>query len=133
VSPQRWRGAYDARLRRSDPADLLGADRPGLRGRALSHPAEGDRIESRAARRDILEIRHCSLYAPRDFDISPYFAVVKPTIENGFDYKALHWADLPRRTAEPEEESDAVPEVVAQPAMARIREKPRRRAMAEAG
>jgi hypothetical protein len=48
------------------------------------------RMESRAARRELLEIRHHSLYAPRDFDISPYFAVVKPTIENGFEYKNLH-------------------------------------------
>src|ERR1700686_955885 len=46
-------------------------------------------------RREILEIRHSSLYAPRDFDISPYFRLVKPTIENGFNYKAMHWADLP--------------------------------------
>src|SRR5207248_10799582 len=53
------------------------------------------RMESRAARRELLEIRHHSLYAPRDFDISPYFSVVKPTIENGFEYKNLHWADLP--------------------------------------
>ena len=53
------------------------------------------RTESRMARRELLEIRHSSLYAPRDFDISPYFAVVKPTIENGFEYKRLHWADLP--------------------------------------
>jgi hypothetical protein len=53
-------------------------------------------IESRAARREILEIRHSSLYAPRDFDISPYFQVVKPTIESGFDYRAMHWVDLPR-------------------------------------
>ena len=30
---------------------------------------------------------------PRDFDISPYFEVVKPTIVHGFDYTALHWAD----------------------------------------
>jgi len=52
-------------------------------------------MESRVARRQLLEIRHHSLYAPRDFDISPYFAVVKPTIENGFQYKNLHWADLP--------------------------------------
>jgi hypothetical protein len=37
---------------------------------------------------------------PRDFDISPYFAVVKPTIEEGFDYTALHWADKPRPLAE---------------------------------
>jgi len=53
------------------------------------------RVERRVARRELLEIRHHSLYAPRDLDISPYFAVVKPTIENGFNYKSLHWADLP--------------------------------------
>ena len=43
----------------------------------------------------MLEIRHSSLYAPRDFDISPYFQLVKPTIENGFDYRRLAWAHLP--------------------------------------
>jgi hypothetical protein len=43
------------------------------------------------ARREILAIRHHSLYAPRDFDLSPYFKVVKPTIENTFDYKKLEW------------------------------------------
>lgn len=37
------------------------------------------------------QIRHHSLYTPRDFDLSPYFRVVKPTIEAGFDYKALEW------------------------------------------
>ena len=41
-----------------------------------------------------MEIRHSSLYCPRDFDISPYFNVVKPTIARGFDYKRLCWADL---------------------------------------
>ncbi|MCU0817802.1 MAG: lipo-like protein [Beijerinckiaceae bacterium] len=49
------------------------------------------KVKSRYARREILHIRHHSLYTPRDFDISPYFAVVKPTIEAGFDYKALKW------------------------------------------
>ena len=39
-------------------------------------------------------IRHHSLYAPRDFDLSPYFAVIKPTIERGFDYKTMVWGDL---------------------------------------
>jgi Permuted papain-like amidase enzyme, YaeF/YiiX, C92 family len=53
------------------------------------------RVESEQARLEVLEIRHSSLYAPRDFDISPYFQVVKPTILNGFDYKAMAWADLP--------------------------------------
>jgi len=52
-------------------------------------------LESESARREILEIRHSSLYAPRDFDISPYFEVVKPTLVQGFDYRTMHWADLP--------------------------------------
>jgi hypothetical protein len=36
-------------------------------------------------------IRHHSLFTPRDFDISPYFAIVKPALEGGFDYQALSW------------------------------------------
>jgi hypothetical protein len=51
------------------------------------------RVDSEAMRQEILEIRHSSLYAPRDFDISPYFDVVKPTLQNGFDYKKMQWAD----------------------------------------
>ena len=40
------------------------------------------------------QIRHHSLYVPRDFDISPYFAIVKPTIAHGFDYRKLRWEEL---------------------------------------
>lgn len=40
---------------------------------------------------EILHIRHHSLYTPRDFDLSPYFRIVKPTIEANFDYRALTW------------------------------------------
>jgi hypothetical protein len=43
--------------------------------------------------REILHIRHYSLYTPRDFDISPYFEVVKPTVAHGFDYRKMEWAD----------------------------------------
>jgi Permuted papain-like amidase enzyme, YaeF/YiiX, C92 family len=60
------------------------------------------RLESKDARREILEIRHSSLYAPRDFDISPYFDVIKPSIVQGFDYKAMEWVDpLSETTLEP--------------------------------
>jgi hypothetical protein len=48
---------------------------------------------SRFQRQEILHIRHHSLYAPVDFDLSPYFKVVKPTIEEGFNYKGLTWAE----------------------------------------
>jgi hypothetical protein len=54
------------------------------------------------SRKDIIHIRHHSLFTPRDFDLSPYFRVVKPTIERGFDYKKLSWAGKAEPTA-PEE------------------------------
>jgi hypothetical protein len=52
-------------------------------------------MQSRIARRQIAAIHHSSLYAPRDFDISPYFTVVKPTVEVGFDYKETWWTTRP--------------------------------------
>lgn len=50
--------------------------------------------------RDILHIRHYSLFTPRDFDVSPYFQVIKPTLELGFDHRILNWAptELPATT-----------------------------------
>jgi len=44
---------------------------------------------------EVMHIRHYSLYMPRDFDISPYFEVVKPTIAGGFDYHKIAWAQGP--------------------------------------
>lgn len=41
----------------------------------------------------IFGIRHHSLFTPSDFDLSPYFEIVKPTIENNFEYQSLLWAD----------------------------------------
>jgi hypothetical protein len=41
---------------------------------------------------EVMHIRHYSLFTPRDFDISPYFEVVKPTIASGFDYHRIPWA-----------------------------------------
>jgi hypothetical protein len=64
------------------------------------------RVASEQARQEVLEIRHSSLYAPRDFDISPYFALVKPTVERGFDYRDMAWADLPHT----QEAAPTVPE-----------------------
>lgn len=41
--------------------------------------------------REIFHVRNTGLYVPRDFDLSAYFAVVKPTLENGFDFHTLTW------------------------------------------
>lgn len=50
-----------------------------------------DRPDCPACVNEVLRIRHHSLFAPRDFDVSPYFQIVKPTIESGFDFHQLHW------------------------------------------
>ena len=50
---------------------------------------------SNFARREILHIRHHSLFTPRDFDLSPYFQVIKPHLANGFDPHLLEWGEGP--------------------------------------
>jgi len=42
---------------------------------------------------EFLHIRHHSLYAPRDFDLSPYFMIVKPTLASGFDPHQITWLE----------------------------------------
>ena len=54
---------------------------------------DADTASGRRAREEILHIRHHSLYTPRDFDVSPFFQVVKPRLEAGFDFHALVWGD----------------------------------------
>ncbi len=55
---------------------------------------------------EILHVRHHSLFVPRDFDVSPYFSIIKPSLEAGFDHHVLHWAAKRRALtveAEPEQ------------------------------
>jgi len=79
---------------------------------------------SRQARREILHIRHSSLYMPRDFDISPYFEIVKPTIVGGFDYTRLHWADKQKPLAELTDPFDLFDDALASPAPAQLEPAP---------
>jgi Permuted papain-like amidase enzyme, YaeF/YiiX, C92 family len=46
----------------------------------------------RNSTRQVLHRRHHSLYVPRDFDVSPYFQIIKPTLAAGFDHHTLAWA-----------------------------------------
>ena len=92
--PQRWRRRLMT-LGSGDPSRLICSALIAEAFRAVHYPilAKVTATRSRQALEQILEIRHSSLYCPLDFDISPYFNVVKPTIAKGFDYKALHWVD----------------------------------------
>ena len=92
--PQRWRRRLIA-LGSGDPSRLICSALIAEAFRAVHYPIlpKIQLTRSRQALEQLLEIRHSSLYCPRDFDISPYFNVVKPTIARGFNYKALAWAD----------------------------------------
>ena len=45
---------------------------------------------------EVVSLRRDGLFTPRDFDISPFFRVVKPTIESGFDFR--RWPTYKRRS-----------------------------------
>ena len=96
-APQRWRRRLIA-LGSGDPSRLICSALIADAFTVVRYPIlpKITLAGSQQALEQILEIRHSSLYCPRDFDISPYFNVVKPTIRQGFNYKALQWADLPR-------------------------------------
>ena len=94
--------AHDgARLRPSDAHHLLGADRAGLRERALSDPAQGDAARKRGGAAGnpgnppllalrAARFRHLALFRGGQADASV----------RGFDYKAMAWADLPAADAD---------------------------------
>lgn len=97
--PQRWRRRMLS-LGSGDPTRAICSTLIAQCFQSVRYPILPD-IEVRATdRRDcpgcieeILRIRHHSLFVPRDFDVSPYFQVIKPTLENGFEYRRLSWAD----------------------------------------
>jgi len=43
--------------------------------------------------KEIMHIRHHSLFVPADFDASPYFDIVKPVLSDHFDFHGLTWGD----------------------------------------
>jgi hypothetical protein len=108
--PQRWRRRMIA-MGSGDPTKIICSALIAQAFGAVRYPILPRITEagSRQARREILHIRDSSLYMPRDFDISPYFAIVKATIERGFDYTSLHWADKPKPPAEVAAEEDPFP------------------------
>lgn len=96
--PQRWRRRMLA-LGSGDPTRAICSTLVAQSFQSIRYPILPI-IETRPAARDdcpdcieeILHVRHHSLFVPRDFDVSPYFEVVKPTLAQGFDYQQLSWA-----------------------------------------
>jgi hypothetical protein len=59
----------------------------------ITDTRSADRPECPGCVEEIVRVRHYSLFAPRDFDVSPYFDIIKPTLQSGFDHRQLRWAD----------------------------------------
>ena len=78
--PTRWRRGMLA-LGSGDPTRVICSTRIAEAFQSIAYPIL-PRIEC-----ETLHIRHHSLFTPRDFDVSPYFRVIKPTIEKGFDFR----------------------------------------------
>jgi hypothetical protein len=59
----------------------------------ITDTRNADRPDCPGCVEEIVRVRHYSLFAPRDFDVSPYFEIIKPTLASGFDHRQLRWAD----------------------------------------
>jgi hypothetical protein len=53
----------------------------------LPHPmlSRGGEPAAEMAAAEVRHIHDAGLFVPRDFDVSPYFRIIKPTLEQGFD------------------------------------------------
>ena len=98
--PNRWRRSMLA-LGSGDPTRVICSTRIAQAFQYVGYPIlprvellkEHECETCRETVREILHIRHHSLFTPRDFDVSPYFEIIKPTIERGFDHKQLNWSN----------------------------------------
>lgn len=91
--PTRWRRRLLA-LGSGDPTLAICSSLIAQAFQSVRYPILPEvRKVSAAARstQEILHIRHHSLFTPRDFDVSPYFQIIKPTIEKDFDPAHLNW------------------------------------------
>ncbi|MEQ1755910.1 MAG: YiiX/YebB-like N1pC/P60 family cysteine hydrolase [Micropepsaceae bacterium] len=98
--PVRWRRRMIA-LGSGDPTRAICSTLIAQSFQAIRYPVLPDISTVSAATADcpgcveeLLRVRHHSLFVPRDFDVSPYFEVVKPTITSGFDFHAMKWAQM---------------------------------------
>jgi hypothetical protein len=96
--PARWRRQMIA-LGSGDPTKAICSSLIAGAFQHIGYPVlpaitlqPGQDQRQRQAAREIFHIRNSSLYTPRDFDVSPYFDIVKPTLAQGFDYRRIHWA-----------------------------------------
>jgi len=106
--PTRFRRRMLA-LGSGDPTRVICSTRIAQAFQSVGYPIlpEIEQLEAKSCAdcsetvQQILHIRHHSLFTPRDFDVSPYFEIVKPELEDGFDHRRLKLHGQAPRPANP--------------------------------
>jgi len=89
VGPRRWRGLTT--LGSGEASRAICSTLLAEAFQSVRYPILPERLTARGGER--FRLRHHSLFTPRDFDLSPFFQVVKPTLERGFDYQQMAWEE----------------------------------------
>lgn len=96
--PTRWRRKMLA-LGSGDPTRAICSSLIAQAYQSVRYPILPEIVSTKDAdpacrncHEELMHIRHHSLFAPRDFDISPYFDIAKPRLATDFDPHALSWA-----------------------------------------
>ncbi|MEL7968558.1 YiiX/YebB-like N1pC/P60 family cysteine hydrolase [Vreelandella neptunia] len=98
--PQRWRRRF-LTLGSGDPTRAICSTLIAQAFQSIYYPILPIANDTLATSADLIATsndrlltqRHYSLFTPRDFDLSPYFAIVKPRLMGGFDAHQLHWRE----------------------------------------
>lgn len=100
--PVRWRRRMLS-LGSGDPTRAICSTLIGDAFKAIGYPilpeaahraeTSGGDDRDHATTREIAHIHKTGLFAPRDFDLSPYFTLINPVSRQDFDYHDFVWAE----------------------------------------
>ncbi len=90
--PTKWRRDMLA-LGSGDPTKAICSSLVAQTFQSIHYPILPEVSLLKASNKEVYKSRHHTLFVPKDFDISPYFNIIKPTIEHGFDPHKLNWQE----------------------------------------
>lgn len=94
--PVGWRRSM-LKLGSGDPTQAICSTLIAQSFHSVKYPILPEKVHIVTGRNLILEelfrVRHHTLFVPRDFDISPYFNIIKPSLQVKFDPRSLKWVE----------------------------------------
>ncbi|MBE0501358.1 MAG: lipo-like protein [Desulfuromonadales bacterium] len=107
--PTRWRRSL-LTMGSGDPTRAICSSLIAQAFQSISYPIlplvaleQGYDRHCKSCYKEVLRRRHHSQFTPRDFDVSPYFEIIKPTLAKGFKPSKLTWGIDPNEETRQEE------------------------------